>query len=1054
MADDPNNDMAPGLYETPLTEELQARVERTGLQATSKPIPAERRDAALSGSVQRTLREHLNALPEAPHKAVYTTNELLRQIAGPSAQLVTDSSGDPMELQSLTDGRPRYATRPLTPLNESTLITNARRDESLAQALNLELATADRVDLLCAFVKWSGIQSIMDTLAMLHEQGVPVRLLTTTYMGATDATAIHRLADELGFQVKVNYNTGTTRLHAKSWMIYRNSGFHTAFIGSSNLSHAAMVDGLEWNVRVSAVNEPALFSKLGTAFDTYWDDPKFEPYLPDRDDERLATSLKQAVAQPGRHFDAAFLDIQPQPHQRIMLDDLAHERQQDFHRNLVVAATGTGKTVLAALDYLRLCGDKPGSLSLLFVAHRKEILEQARSTYAHVLNDANFGELLVGGEHPTEHRHVFASVQSLSRMNLDALDPTAFDVMVIDEFHHAEAATYRRILDHFQPRELLGLTATPERADGVNVASFFGDRIASELRLWDALDGDLLAPFHYFVQWDDTDLRGVKASGGEYQAGELSRLYTDNDGRSRLVLAAMRHRILDPTRMKALAFCVSVEHAHYMADVLSQAGVPSVALSGQSSREIREAAIRDLREGRLACLCTVDLFNEGIDIPSIDTVIMLRPTQSATIFLQQLGRGLRRAPGKSVLTVLDFVGHQREDFSFEPRLRALTGQGRKQLVDSVEKGFSELPAGCEIQFDKMSQKEVLKNVKRQLATTTLRLVNEFADYARRSASPTEYSLRRFLAESGLTLGSIFGRSKFRGEPVEMTFIRHRAGLATTIDVSPTGAYLRGRVRNFAHVDDPARAQAYVALSSPQGPQWDNLGPMQRIAAEMLFYSVWPKGRDQDDQLIGSIRDGLDVLRAHGWFSDELREVMESSVDASRAVFERPGGNLAGTPLVVHGTYRREELLAAIGVGRADGDARMPGDVREGVVWVESTGIGALSVQLEKDSDTFTDSTMYADYAINDTLFHWQSQSATTPGSSSGRRLLGEHAQSFDLALFVRQRGNDDLGKGAPYTFLGLVDLVSYSGSKPISITWRLRRPMPQGLYLAARAAAT
>ena len=240
MADDPNNDMAPGLYETPLTEELQARVERTGLEATSKPIPAERRDAALSGSVQRTLREHLSALPEAPRKAVYTTNEILRQIAGPSAQLVTDSRGDPLELQSLTDGRPRYATRPLTPLNESTLITNARRDESLAQALNLELATADRVDLLCAFVKWSGIQSIMDTLAMLHEQGVPVRLLTTTYMGATDATAIHRLADELGFQVKVNYNTGTTRLHAKSWMIYRNSGFHTAFIGSSNLSHAAM----------------------------------------------------------------------------------------------------------------------------------------------------------------------------------------------------------------------------------------------------------------------------------------------------------------------------------------------------------------------------------------------------------------------------------------------------------------------------------------------------------------------------------------------------------------------------------------------------------------------------------------------------------------------------------------------------------------------------------------------------------------------------------------------------------------------------------------------
>lgn len=266
-----------------------------------------------------------------------------------------------------------------------------------------------------------------------------------------------------------------------------------------------------------------------------------------------------------------------------------------------------------------------------------------------MFGDGTFGDLLVGGQRPKQWRHVFASVQSLYTME----QLPQFDVVVIDEFHHAEAATYRRLLDQLHPSELLGLTATPERSDGVDVRSFFDGRTAYELPLSDALDQDLLCPFHYFGIADNTDLTAIEWSRGAYDVTGLSELYTGNDGRARLVLKALGRQVTDTSRMRALGFCVSVAHAEYMARVFTQAGTPSRALSGQTALAERAQAAAALRHREIRCLFTVDLFNEGVDLPDVDTLLLLRPTSSATVFLQQLGRGLRRTPGKAVLTELD-----------------------------------------------------------------------------------------------------------------------------------------------------------------------------------------------------------------------------------------------------------------------------------------------------------------------------------------------------------------------------------------------------------------
>ncbi|MGB8651968.1 MAG: DEAD/DEAH box helicase family protein, partial [Mycobacteriales bacterium] len=346
--------------------------------------------------------------------------------------------------------------RPAVPLSRPALLTNGPSDPKLGAELRAELGSADRVDLLCAFVKWYGLRVLEAELRSLRERGVPLRVLTTTYMGATDRTALDRLVREFGADVRINYETQSTRLHAKAWLFRRNSGYDTAYVGSSNLSRAALLDGLEWNVKLAGSHTPELLAKFEATFDSYWEDPSFVRYDPDTDRDRLDDALAVAA---GRHerdtvtFATSGLEVRAYPHQQEILERLAVEREvHDRHRNLVVAATGTGKTVVAALDYKRL----PGRPSLLFVAHREEILRQSLRTYREVLADGSFGELYVGGSRPERWRHVFASVQSLSSYGVQQLPADHFEVVVIDEFHHAEAATYRRLLDQLQPQELLG----------------------------------------------------------------------------------------------------------------------------------------------------------------------------------------------------------------------------------------------------------------------------------------------------------------------------------------------------------------------------------------------------------------------------------------------------------------------------------------------------------------------------------------------------------------------------------------------------------------------
>ncbi len=1027
------DELAAGLYERLLTATLHDSLsECQGLDATTDPIGVGQEPVALTRHLAGVIHESLSREKDSA-KRLALANSLLQhlrhgdEVLTPATELLSLSPSPQPGRASLS------LVRPAIRLSDPALLTNAPSEPSIGSELQKELPSANRVDLLCAFVKWHGVRVLEDQLRDLRDGGIPLRVVTTTYMGATERRALDRLVRDFGAEVRIQYDAHRTRLHAKAWLFERDTGFDTAYVGSSNLSRAAMLDGLEWNVRLSRIATPTLLDKFRATFESYWNDRSFEPYDPDVDAERLDAALDRAGTGagvgPGLCLDLSGLEVRPHPYQQAILEALAVEREvHDRHRNLIVAATGTGKTIIAALDYRELArgvdGERP---SLLFVAHRREILQQSLRTYREVLADANFGELLVNGHQPDRWHHVFASVQSLHSTTVSAFDPHGFDIVVIDEFHHAEAATYRRLLTHFAPHELLGLTATPERADGVDVRSFFDGRTAAELRLWDALEAELLSPFHYFGLADDTDLTGLKWSRGRYDERQLSNLYTGNDARARIIITQLQDKVLNPGAMKALGFCVSVVHAHWMADVFNRAGLPSVALSGTSSHIERDEARAQLRRGEIVCVFTVDLFNEGVDLPDVDTLLMLRPTESATIFLQQLGRGLRHSPGKAVLTVLDFVGHHRKEFRWDQKLRALTGRLPGQLGEDVAGGFPFLPSGCQIMLDRETQGAVLASLRQQVQRGNWStLVSEL-----RSLGDTD--LRGFLDASQRDLADVLKKGQR-----SWTQLRRDAGLPTAPATPGEGPLLK-RVRAFAHVDDAIRVRGYRDVLAGSVP-YSELDPTAQRLARMLVFSVWPKlGFDDFDA-------ALEALRRESAVTTELGHVMDFAFDRNRILTTTLGEGLATLPLRVHARYQREEILSALDHASP---SNLPGNFREGVLYVPDMNVDALLVTLNKSGKDRSPTTMYKDYAISQELFHWESQSQTSLQSPTGQRYVSDSSRAL---LFVRDDAQDELGT-APYTFLGRARHVSHTGSRPVAITWRLDQPMPAELFQTAKAVA-
>ena len=1035
MSDD---ELLPGLYELLVTREVQDRLAADGVMP---PDEVGIRSPEVLGryvgkAVEHVLRADSKASSEDQAALVNRVMAVLRETApaafAPGAGDVVAPVRELIEVSGdvLPTGEYVRLERPALPLSDAGLFVNGRGEPAVGNELNREIASADRVDVLIPFVRWTGVRIFKGALRQVIQRGGEVRVIASTYLGSTEAKALDALV-ELGAKVKVSYDTSSTRMHAKAWLFERASGFSTAFIGSSNLSQTAMLDGLEWNVRLAEVDTPAVFETFRVTFDSYWNDPQNDDY----DAEQFALAM-QAERRADNTTDVSPLDVTARPFQKRILEALEVERHRhDRHRNLVVSATGTGKTVMAALDYQRLRKQAGRDYSLLFVAHRKEILDQARRTFRNVLKDGAFGELYVGGERPTQWQHVFASVQGLATLDLSSIDPRRFDMVIIDEFHHSAAPTYKRLLEHFDPEELLGLTATPERSDGEDRAildQYFEGRFAAELRLWDAIDDGTLCPFQYFGVHDDVDLTGLRWTRGHYDLSDLENVYTGNDMRLAKVLKALRDIVADPLSMKALGFCVSIAHAEYMAKKFNEAGIPSVAVSASTAPDERKGALNDLAVGRVNCLFAVDLFNEGLDLPDIDTVLFLRPTESATVFLQQLGRGLRRTDTKACLTVLDFIGNQNQKFRFDRRLRALLpATGITDLKRQVSEDFPLLPAGCFMTLDRVAQSIVLKNLETAIRGGWKEMVTELKDLG-------DVTLDAFLRETQREPWELY-RSSVRGSGTRKGWValRRDAGLAAPVAQDGDELAIRA-IGRMLHIGDAERLRYYLDLlkagAPPAIPADDE---REHRLLTMLHFDIWGSRKD-----LTTLAAGLAEIWERPAVREELIAVL-AALDL-RADAETHALDWApDVPLSVHARYSRDEVLAAIGRSTA----KAPATFREGVLWDKAHDADLFFVTLEKDEKVFSESTRYKDVALSPTLFQWESQSQTSQASPTGQRYINQQAGGNRMLLFVRRLAGD------PFVLAGPAAYVSHEGDRPIRFRWRLQYPLPELVFEQSRAVA-
>lgn len=919
------------------------------------------------------------------------------------------------------------SVRPATSIARSSLFTGSTKEPELVSELQKEIQSSDRVDMLVSFIKWSGLRLLYEDLKnFVQDSSKKVRVITTCYMGATDAIAIERLAELPNVEVCISYDVKHTRLHAKSYMFHRNTGFSTAYIGSSNMSQVAMTSGLEWNLKVTEKDSFEVLRKFQATFESYWNSPEFESYRSgnDQDRNRLKAALRKEQPEDwlesGRLFP--LMDIRPYPYQQEILDVLQAEREI-FHRNknLVVAATGVGKTVIAAFDFRTFTKVNPHA-KLLFVAHREEILKQSIGTFQMVLKDPNFGELMTGTIRPQAIDHLFTTIQSFnSRSFVERTTRDFYDYIIVDEFHHAAAKSYQQLLAYYEPNILLGLTATPERMDGENILEYFDHRIASEMRLPEAIDHKLLVPFHYFCVTDPVDLSRVEWTPVGYRVSELERVYhIHHESRVREILRALERYISDLESLKAIGFCAGVDHALAMTRSFNQAGIPAISVLGETDGEERRSAKTRLESGEIKIVFTVDVYNEGVDIPCINTVLFLRPTQSLTVFLQQLGRGLRHNEDKECLTVLDFVGQAHEKYRYEDRFRALLHRSGRSVKESTEKQLFSLPRGCHIKMEKVAREYILENIRRAILDKRA-LLGKIRTF--QTESNRENRVGEFVKYHGITMIDFYGKSGNRS-----FYTLQQEAKGQKVDPKYDEGLVK-RYKNLFFLDSHTLIQAGLNYFTHQVDSFED----EKTVA-VYYYSFYEKL----PQVMGwsDMHQGLERIRKDERHRGEILDILAYQREHIQFVGENPNINVE-TPLEVHCSYTTNQILA--GMGYYCGE-QMPA-FREGVLHLKEVQTDLLFITLNKSEKDFSESTMYEDYPINEQLFHWQSQNSVSTGSSTAKRYRDHLSLGHDILLFVRDTKKMQ-GFASPFIFMGKAQYVREEGSKPVSIIWRLEKDMP------------
>ncbi|MBQ6471328.1 MAG: DUF3427 domain-containing protein [Victivallales bacterium] len=1011
---------------------------------------------AISDEVERFVADKLEALDEDERKKPSWLCNAIRELSERGGLPQEALPLDDQVLKEIKISKDATCTkRPNTGLDECALIVPDGRSPNLGNEIGIELESTDHADWLVSFIKLSAIKAFYPQLQAFcgkaNPDGSPrLRIATTTYIGATDSKALELLFKLPNTEVKVCFNTSQTRLHAKAYIFRRDSNFGTAYIGSANLSAPAMSSGMEWTIKVSQSELPYLFNNTIQSFELCWNNQSFE-VCSEKDLPRIKEALlrsrvttKSVNEEADRDTLKSFI-LLPHPYQVKMLEALTVERENKQWRHLIVSATGTGKTMVAAFDYAKQIQTLNRYPKLLYIAHRTDILRGAADKYRAVLKNDIFGCVPSDGEELTDlnGNYIFCTPQTWKTHFRDngQYTPDFFDMIVMDECHHTQAESYQELLEYYRSAidagqtDLLGITATPFRADGKDIRPDFGGGLTHELSLAEAIENGHIVPFTYFGIDDTTDFTGIDWKNKAAVEKEIEVAIEQNGQHLQHVFNTLSEYVQSTDTLRGIGFCAGLKHAQRACDFMNEHGVSSALLCGSSSQEERKRIINDMTTfpPRIKLVFVADLFNEGVDIPCVNTILMMRPTQSPLVFIQQLGRGLRIAPiqyDKRELMVLDFVGNHNKGFNGFSRYMQMSTRKDIPIIKQIEMGMPFLPAGCSITLTKLAREKVLKNIR---------------DF---TAALQGQALRRHLIACIQNHGSDLSLSEMMDElSVDAPAPIFRQARPAILNATALHHELfeedSGKAFNIIAQNDSLlmiHHWAHILRGETYGMPENDI----RMCKFFLLSAFYPKVvLQKTDELWkefvskrGMLKDMLEFLQ---WRMARI-EPLRSVVFPETSKF-----------LELHRSYSGKQISAAIG--------RSGSVIMSGTDFNRERNLDSFFITIRKTEAEFSPSTMYHDYAKSPQIFHWETPGRTTLISDEGKRYLTNRSRKM---LFIRHSktvrrditGEYELNPtNAFYTFLGPVkSILSHENEAPIGIDFEMEYDLPAEVFEYSKGA--
>ncbi|MCQ6281611.1 DUF3427 domain-containing protein [Bacillus sp. EB600] len=926
---------------------------------------------------------------------------------------------------------------------ENKLVINSDKGNLLIELIK-SINDCEQFYFSVAFINYSGLQLLLDALKTAEQKGIKGKIITSTYLNFTDAKSLEKIKEFNNVDLKVFVTNKEIGFHTKAYIFeYKES--YKVIIGSSNITQSALKSNIEWNVEIISKEESYFIKKVLKEYKNIWNisseaDQEFIGRYEDFLRSLKKTQMTHQMIYENKQY------IVPNRMQKRATENLERLRGFGESKALVIAATGTGKTFMSAFDVKSF---KPRKL--LFIVHREEILKKAKDTFELLLpNDGLTFGLLTGNHKQKNVDYVFATIQTISKC-FHEFEKDEFEYLIIDEAHHSTSPTYQTVLDYFEPKFTLGMTATPERSDALNVFDIFDNNVALEVRLHDALDDDLVIPFHYF---GITDIESIDLSDVNIDdIAEITKRLKVNE-RVEFIIEKMNFYGHDGEKRKCLGFCASVEHAQYMASEFNNRGYKSVCLHGGDSPEKRELFINKLENDldELEFIFTVDIFNEGIDIPSINTVLMLRPTNSPIVFIQQLGRGLRKYANKNFLTVLDFIGNHNKTFLIALALNGSRYYDKESIKVAIATGFANIPGCSHIQMDKISQERILAQIDKENFNSMKYLKEEYFEFKKLNQGRIPYLLLDYL--------------KYDGAPDPIKFIdREKTYLQFVAKVEKNG-YLKELLQNEAfekalkelsnmlplkrvyefviirylfdyeeiipdvaknqilkhinNVDDDSILHAFECLNQ------DYMDSVQKKSYPQLFH--FNNGKLVKDQLL------KDLIQ-----NEEYRKYLEDVVTYGIFRYEKEfKEEYYGVPHFK--LYEQYQMI----------DAALLSNYRKIHTSFRGSGLLAngndyfLFIDLHKEED-IKESINYKDKFIDERYFQWQTPNSTSQHSERGQNIIHNKRRGINLHLFVRKYREID-GKNEPFIYIGTGNTVEFEGEKPITTQIKLDNEIPPTLF--------